>query len=650
MEASIAVLLLGAFRPEYLDGEVLSAFLGGSTQRRVFLDPHWVRGQYTEYRSRPLGDFACALVDDMLAQSHRVALRKMRVENNGQMILPTKLHEREGRWFAESAEGAGNIGVRVDQVGQICTQLGVIFRDERRNRGDPSGPRSSGAARMTHVRFDFQSPLALIRQWQQRVDGARLLEVLITGYTLDLAFFEKRLVSMARGLGARITVLADAHQAVHDPADVRLAGMSYQHANVSCRGAFHPKLAVLVGEEDVWIAIGSGNPTTSGWGHNDELWLVLRSSRRSGPAALTELSQWLSALHRHVAMPSWIASTVAEVAAIITPDVTDDSVPALRILGNLERRFIDQLPLGRVDSLALAAPFFDPASSAVREFVARFKPDQLIVGFQPTLSSYAGSSLVDAAGQAAHAEFRDLPEADRRMSHGKLVEWALEGQYMAMVGSPNLSYAALLASTDQGGNCELAAVFGVDQSLMPEGTNVALDVLRTRSTMPADSQSRQKPPVTLLGARRQDDGITVELLAGTDAAILIETSPNGGPGTWQQCHVIRPSTNAVLGAIVSRFQAPEQMGAAVRAVVDDPKQPYITPAVFLTDTTRCLPRQVDSSAPRLRQQFGDVFSDEKLQRRFETDLLRLLAENAAHRTPRRLIVPRAAAANSGVEY
>ena len=485
---------------------------------------------------------------------------------------------------------------------------------------------------MTHVRFDFQSPLALIRQWQQRVDGARLLEVLITGYTLDLAFFEKRLVSMARGLGARITVLADAHQAVHDPADVRLAGMSYQHANVSCRGAFHPKLAVLVGEEDVWIAIGSGNPTTSGWGHNDELWLVLRSSRRSGPAALTELSQWLSALHRHVAMPSWIASTVAEVAAMITPDVTDDSVPALRILGNLERRFIDQLPLGRVDSLALAAPFFDPASSAVRELVARFKPDQLIVGFQPTLSSYAGSSLVDAAGQAAHAEFRDLPEADRRMSHGKLVEWALEGQHMAMVGSPNLSYAALLASTDQGGNCELASVFGVDQSLMPEGTNVALDVLRTRSTMPADSQSRQKPPVTLLGARRQDDGITVELLAGTDAAILIETSPNGGPGTWQQCHVIRPSTNAVLGAIVSRFQAPEQMGAAVRAVVDDPKQPYITPAVFLTDTTRCLPRQVDSSAPRLRQQFGDVFSDEKLQRRFETDLLRLLAENAAHRT------------------
>ncbi|PRC49046.1 hypothetical protein C6A85_76740, partial [Mycobacterium sp. ITM-2017-0098] len=133
---------------------------------------------------------------------------------------------------------------------------------------------------------------------------------------------------MARGLGARVTVLADAHEAVHDPADVRLAGTSYQHANVSCRGAFHPKLAVLVGEEDVWVAIGSGNPTTSGWGHNDELWLVLRAGRHTGPTALNELAEWLRTLHLYVAMPSWIAATVSDVAEMVTPHVTDDSVPA----------------------------------------------------------------------------------------------------------------------------------------------------------------------------------------------------------------------------------------------------------------------------------------------------------------------------------
>lgn len=484
---------------------------------------------------------------------------------------------------------------------------------------------------MTHVRFDFQSPLALIRQWQQRPDGARLLEVLITGYTLDLAFFEKRCVSMARGLGARITVLADAHQAVHDPADVRHAGVSYQHASVSCRGAFHPKLAVLVGEDDVWIAIGSGNPTTSGWGHNEELWLVLRASRRRGPVALTQLADWLRALHFHVAMPAWIASTVAEVAEMITPEVSDDTLSALRVLGNLDRPLIEQLPAGRVDSLKLAAPFFDPASAAVRELAARFIPDELIIGIQPTLSSYSGRTLVDAVSLVTRAEFRDLPEADRRLSHGKLFEWTVDGKSTAMVGSPNLSYAALLASTRRGGNCELAAVFSVDRTILPEGKDVALETLRSRSTMQTESDHRQVPPVTLLGARRAEDGITVALLATSAAPIVIETSPNGGPGTWQQCHVFRPPAHASREVLVAQFQVPEQMGAAVRAVVDDSAQPYISPAVFLTDTARCLARQVGSSAPRLGQHFGDIFSDEKLQHRFESDLLRLLAENAAHR-------------------
>ncbi|PRC52563.1 hypothetical protein C6A85_55635, partial [Mycobacterium sp. ITM-2017-0098] len=83
-----------------------------------------------------------------------------------------------------------------------------------------------------------------------------------------------------------------------------------------------------------------------------------------------ELAEWLRTLHLYVAMPSWIAATVSDVAEMVTPHVTDDSVPALQILGNLNRPFIDQLPVGRVDSLALTAPFFDPASAAVRELVA----------------------------------------------------------------------------------------------------------------------------------------------------------------------------------------------------------------------------------------------------------------------------------------
>ena len=119
------------------------------------------------------------------------------------------------------------------------------------------------------VDFEFSSPLTLLRQWRDK--GWDLTDALVIGYTVDLPFLERYFISTARALGARITILADAHQAIHDDGDVRHAGRTYMYAPVLCEGAFHPKLAVLANDTDIWVAIGSGNPTTSGWGHNREL-------------------------------------------------------------------------------------------------------------------------------------------------------------------------------------------------------------------------------------------------------------------------------------------------------------------------------------------------------------------------------------------
>jgi hypothetical protein len=38
-----------------------------------------------------------------------------------------------------------------------------------------------------------------VRHWHDRPDRARLLKLLVTGYTLDLSFVEQRAVSLARG-------------------------------------------------------------------------------------------------------------------------------------------------------------------------------------------------------------------------------------------------------------------------------------------------------------------------------------------------------------------------------------------------------------------------------------------------------------------
>lgn len=124
---NIALLLIGAKRTDELDGLAKRAFLGGGN-RQQFLDPVWIAHRRDEYIDRTLAEFACALTDDMVSQSKRVALRKM-TSRDGHFVMFTKLHEREGRYFASGLEGRGNVGVRLEQVGQLSLQLGLIVQN-----------------------------------------------------------------------------------------------------------------------------------------------------------------------------------------------------------------------------------------------------------------------------------------------------------------------------------------------------------------------------------------------------------------------------------------------------------------------------------------------------------------------------------------
>ena len=172
-----------------------------------------------EHAAEPAA-FGRAVVDDMLSQSRRVMMRKLRLGSDGRMTVFSKLHERNGRYL-------------------ICRG----FR--KRGPTDSAAHFAGRTARGSHVHpASWSSPTLAVESWTCR-DGrnrCRLLfavvavagvdrpgrlplrEVLVTGYTADLVFLERHCVALARGLGARVTVLTDAGQGVHDPVDVRHAG------------------------------------------------------------------------------------------------------------------------------------------------------------------------------------------------------------------------------------------------------------------------------------------------------------------------------------------------------------------------------------------------------------------------------------------
>ncbi|MEF9902817.1 hypothetical protein [Streptomyces sp. P9-A2] len=468
-----------------------------------------------------------------------------------------------------------------------------------------------------HTRF--ASPVTLLREWAERSDGQALREALFLGFTVDLPFLEKVAISVARGLGARIAVIGDAAQGLYDPVDVRWAGRSYLHGLAGCRGAFHPKVVLLIGEHACRLAVGSGNPTLSGWGANDELWTVVETEDEASHALLADLAEWLEDLPAAVDLAPWTAGHLGELAALLTErhvNAPAGSETGPRLLHNLHRNLIDQLPAGPVDEIQAYAPFIDPEAHALRALVDRLIPGQVTLGLQPRWSSYDAETLKTALDEYP-TRIRLLDET--RMRHGKFVEWSVGGRRHALTGSPNLTRAALCRSTKDGGNCELAVLSADTTPLLPEeGRTTALTALTGRTLRPFTTGAG--PVLVLLGAKTDSAGLHVSLARGEPAPVVISTSPDGSPGSWTDIGSLP------AGDSTRSFPITEVPGAAVRATCLRPDGSSAeSPVVFVYSPVHCAGGRTADSGPRLRYDYTAevLFADEAAARRFETDLLRL---------------------------
>lgn len=370
------------------------------------------------------------------------------------------------------------------------------------------------------------SPLTLLLQ-RATDQMATAEEVLLLSFTLDLGFFERTALGPAHALGARVTVIGDAAVARHDPRAVRRAGRSYLPGLAACRGAFHPKLAVIVGSEEATVAIGSGNTTMAGWGDNHELWSVLHADDNSAPGTLDSVARWLRELEGAVRLSARVGDALRRVAAHLARFSPTEEGP--RLVSSLSGPILNQLPEGPVEELAVYAPFHDRGAHALRALVERMQPKRLLLAVQPGLTVIDGPAVDDLTAELG----ADIRETDSsRYRHGKLLEWRVAGQRSALTGSPNCTAAALLRTVRDGGNCELGLVTTITETLLPPGDHLPRERLRAHSWV---LQSEPRPALVLLGATRVEAGVEVMLASEPPPAAWIELSPPAAqPDSWER--------------------------------------------------------------------------------------------------------------------
>jgi HKD family nuclease len=290
--------------------------------------------------------------------------------------------------------------------------------------------------------------------------------VLGTTYTISLAFFEGLVLPQVRRENLRRCLLlcdrVGFQRAVVESSALRGASREYMTACTPSRHSFHPKVWLLIGEEQAALLVGSGNLTQSGFMDNAELFEAV-TLKQGGPhrTVAEDVITFLSGLRRlwtgkdseHL-LPVETLRQMEEAMRDISKEMPEEQEGDLRFLTSFHGPLCEQFANYFEDggSLMVAAPYFGGSIAAVSLLrsqlsPARIKvfpathPDQTIDVPLKKLSDVPGVSVLPLR----------LAEAQQRFCHLKLYGFeSAKGQWI-YTGSANCTTAALEAENVEAG-------------------------------------------------------------------------------------------------------------------------------------------------------------------------------------------------------
>ena len=221
-------------------------------------------------------------------------------------------------------------------------------------------------------------------------DKRRYHTCLMTAYTFDFLFFERRVLPVLRGTGIKnINVFVDKKELA---SSVEMAGPksfaghhAYSLIDLASTGVFHPKIMLLIGKSEGMLVVGSGNLTGSGLSSNDEIWSAFHFKDVAHPHAVlfaqawNYISRWFSnARGVHQVKLSWIlrdapwikelsnSSEAAEIGDVrygfVHNGTNDNHWSALTDLSF------------KADKMTLVAPYYDQDGKTIEALIKLFLP------------------------------------------------------------------------------------------------------------------------------------------------------------------------------------------------------------------------------------------------------------------------------------
>lgn len=396
-----------------------------------------------------------------------------------------------------------------------------------------------------------------------------------TTYNAYLPFYEDVVWRHLTIAGCRANVLLmDGRQCAASLSDEgsrpRLAGREYTLIPARSRGAFHPKLLMLVGRSRGLLFVGSHNLTVAGFGRNREL-----TSRVEAPsddeAALASLGEawrfmraWvadqppalLAAFDAAESYAGWLRDALSAVAPDDAETRFFGSMPEGE---NLWQRVKRLVPEG-VRRVTVVSPFFDGRLRFLKRLAADLSPGEFIVGVEPgavVIDHDAGNALPNVR----FVDSKGLREGKGYLHAKAVLVEAVDGSELLVTGSANASWQAWLANSDER-NAE-AVIVTAGTKRQSAARALGLKELARRSALSSDDWEKIRRTAAIRQKRADENQppplIAVETEQGFDVEdpMAVGRAPSDAALLSANDEVISSPPVALEGDRLYRVDIPE---------------------------------------------------------------------------------------------
>lgn len=333
------------------------------------------------------------------------------------------------------------------------------------------------------------SELKLFREVPKSAD---FHSAVMTTFSFDFHHFESQVLRELKRKGVtNVNIFADTtmldKSIGFSTGHLKSLSTSYSINSIPCTGAFHPKITILAGENDVLLLQGSGNITNGGHGKNHELFTVFYANKEDQTQLPIIQEAWLY-LRNLTSKIEGVSSEKLDWVSSNCNLLTDINIKphqfslietnfSAALLYNEETSIWQQLqelvPSGSIKNIKVFSPFYDEKGTLLNRLSAQFNNCSIDAYLQPNRGIHPfkmeEQNGIRFVSWESTNRAKETTVKYKRKLHSKLF-WFDAGEYQfCLIGSPNATMAAFGTETKRGDNDEFAILIKVaDKELLKE--------------------------------------------------------------------------------------------------------------------------------------------------------------------------------------